>query len=1087
MRISFSRLVLFAIALALTPSRSPAQGPLTLSGRVTTEGGVPIGYAEVVIPTLGLGATTRDDGRYAIVIPGARAAAGNTIAVVARRLGYKPVTAQITLAPGIVEHDFVLAPNPLQLGEVVITGAGTVTEAQKLGSVRNTVDSTVVRNSNESNIVQALAGKAPNVEVTQQSGDPGASSFIRIRGTRTISGSGQPLFVVDGVPLDNSSFSTSNFNLNDDLGAGQTDGTVHENRASDLNPNDIESVEILKGAAAGAIYGARAGQGVILITTKSGRAGPTRFSWRSSLSVDDINHKYPLQTIYGEGISGAAPDTTRGGDCDNPSSGSICSRSWGPALVPGSPVFDHANEAYEAGHVVENDLTISGGNDRTTFYLSAGQYHNNGIFVGDNDAYSRVSVRVRGSQRLADNLKVGANFSFADTRGSFIQRGNNVNGIQLSLLRSPPNFNNLPYLDPTYGLHRTYRFQHPGPGDLVADRGFDNPFFIINEQQNRSKVGRMFGNINAEYVASTWLRVNYTLGADYSNDERLEGCPISSSDVCFAGRVIEGKLVNYQVDHSLTATVNYHVNDNLGGTVTLGQNLNARNFRQLGNVGRTLITSQPFKVSNTVSRDIPSDAQTVVHNAGYFAQATLDLYGQVYLTGALRNDGSSTFGRQNRRSWFPKASLAWTFTKVTGERPWLTFGKYRLAYGEAGQEPQPYLTSTNFLSNTIVSGISQGTGETPTQNGFGGLVQGTVKGADALRPERTKEFETGFDIGLFRDKSDLSVTYYNARTEDVILLTPVSAAGTGFTLQASNSATFRNRGLEMTLNVRPLQRQDYGWDVGFQWARNRSLVMSLGGANYVTIGDFQPNVAMVGQELGVLRSLGFYRCGLSAAGVVPAFDAACAGAPNGALFIDASGFPVADPDPRVIANPNPRWTGSVRSSFRFRKLQFSGFIDIRHGGQIWNGTKGALWSYGTHQETASRGTVRTFGQGGWYDGPVVGPGAGTAVPIGQNWYRDGDAPCPFTLIDEPCIEDGGFVKLRELSVTYTLDAPWVQRSIGVSSIDIRVSGRNLHTWTKYTGYDPETSLGGAIAPVTGIDYFNNPQTRSFVFSFTLNR
>src|ERR1700694_634046 len=664
MRISFSRLVLFAIALALTPSRSPAQGPLTLSGRVTTEGGVPIGYAEVVIPTLGLGATTRDDGRYAIVIPGARAAAGNTIAVVAGRLGYKPVTAQITLAPGIVEHDFVLAPNPLQLGEVVITGAGTVTEAQKLGSVRNTVDSTVVRNSNESNIVQALAGKAPNVEVTQQSGDPGASSFIRIRGTRTISGSGQPLFVVDGVPLDNSSFSTSNFNLNDDLGAGQTDGTVHENRASDLNPNDIESVEILKGAAGGATYGARAGQGVILITTKSGRAGPTRFSWRSSLSVDDINHKYPLQTIYGEGISGAAPDTTRGGDCDNPSSGSICSRSWGPALVPGSPVFDHANEAYEAGHVVENDLTISGGNDRTTFYLSAGQYHNNGIFVGDNDAYSRVSVRVRGSQRLADNLKVGANFSFADTRGSFIQRGNNVNGIQLSLLRSPPNFNNLPYLDPTYGLHRTYRFQHPGPGDLVADRGFDNPFFIINEQQNRSKVGRMFGNINAEYVASTWLRVNYTLGADYSNDERLEGCPISSSDVCFAGRVIEGKLVNYQVDHSLTATVNYHVNDNLGGTVTLGQNLNARNFRQLGNVGRTLITSQPFKVSNPVSRDIPSDAQTVVHNAGYFAQATLDLYGQVYLTGALRNDGSSTFGRQNRRSWVPKASLAWTFTKV---------------------------------------------------------------------------------------------------------------------------------------------------------------------------------------------------------------------------------------------------------------------------------------------------------------------------------------------------------------------------------------------------------------------------------------
>jgi hypothetical protein len=805
------------------------------------------------------------------------------------------------------------------------------------------------------------------------------------------------------------------------------------------------------------------------------------------VSVDDINHTYPLQTRYGEGVSGVAPDTTRGGDCDDPSSGSICSRSWGPALAAGSPVFDHANEAYQAGHVVENDLTISGGTDRTTFYLSAGQYHNNGIVVGDNDAYSRVSVRVRGSQRLADNLKVGANFSFTDTRGSFIQRGNNVNGIQLSLLRSPPNYNNLPYLDPTYGLHRTYRFQHPGPGDLVADRGFDNPFFIVNEQQNRSKVGRVFGNINAEYLATAWLRLNYTLGADYSNDERLEGCPISSSDVCFAGRVIDGKLVNYQIDHSLTATANYNVNPNFGGTVTLGQNLNTRNFRQLGNVGRTLITGQPFKLSNTVSRDIPSDAQTIVHNEGYFGQATLDLYDQLYLTAAVRNDGSSTFGRQNRRSWFPKASVAWTFTKLLGERPWLTFGKYRVAYGQAGQEPQPYLTSTNFLSNTIVSGISQGTGETPTQNGLGGLVQGTVKGADALRPERTKEFETGFDVGLFRDKADLSLTYYNAITADVILLTPVSAAGTGFTLQASNAATFRNRGVEATLNLRPVETPQYGWEVGLQWANNRSRVMSLGGASFVSIGDFVSNVAMVGEELGVLRSIGFVRCGISAAGVVTGFDAACVGAPQGALFIDASGFPVADPDPRVLANPNPRWTGSVHSTFRYGKLQLSGFLDIRHGGQIWNGTKGALWSYGTHQDTESRGTVRTFGQGGWYDGPVVGPGAGTGVPIGENWYRNGDAPCPFTGVDEPCIENGGFVKLRELSVTYTLDAPWVERTLGVSSVDIRVSGRNLHTWTKYTGYDPETSLGGAIAPVTGVDYFNNPQTRSFAFSFTLNR
>jgi TonB-linked SusC/RagA family outer membrane protein len=1098
MRNTLCRLGLLVTGLALAPRWAAAQEPITLSGRVVTEAGQPLAYAEVNIPSLGLGALTRDDGRYAIVIPGARASAGQTITVTARRLGYKVVSAQITLAAGIVEHDFSLALNPLQLGEIVATGAGTVTEAEKLGNVRNTVSADLIDKSNEANVVQALAGKAPNVEVTQQAGDPGASSFIRIRGTRTLSGNGQPLFVVDGVPIDNSSYSTSNFNLNDDLGVGETDGTVHENRAMDLNPNDIESVEILKGAAAGAIYGARAGQGVILITTKSGRAGPTRFSLRSSVSFDDINHTYPLQQLFGEGISNLAPDTTRGGDCDDPSSGSICSRSWGPALPPGTAIFDHANEAYQAGHVVENAMTISGGNDRTTFYLSGEQYFNNGIFVGPNDHYSRNTVRFKGTHRLADNLRVGANIAYADSRGSFIQRGNNVNGVQLSLLRSPVNFDNLPYLDPVTGLHRTYRYQHPDL--LVADRGFDNPFYIIYEQQNRSNVGRVFGNVNAEYLATSWLRVNYTLGADYANDERLEGCPISSSDVCFSGRVIDGKLINYEIDHNLTATGNYRLNSNVTGTFTLGQNLGTRNFRQLGAVGRQLVTSHPFKLSNTVLRDPPLDAQTIVHNEGYFAQATVDLYSQLYLTGALRNDGSSTFSTKHRRSWFPKMSAAWTFTQLLGDQPLVSFGKLRVAYGSAGQEPNPYLTSTTFSSSAIVSGISQGTGATPSQNGFPGLVQTGTKGADDLRPERTTEFEAGLDAGLFKDRADISLTYYNAITSDVILIRPVSAAGTGFTQEAANAAKFRNRGQEVSLNVRPVQRPEYGWELGFQWGRNRSRVLSLGGADFVGIGDFVSNVAKVGEEIGVIRGFGFVRCGLSAPGVVAGFDAACAGAPKGALFVDTNGFPVFDPDPRIIANPNPRWTGSIRSAFRYKKLQLSGLLDIRHGGQIWNGTKGALWSYGTHLDTQHRAlcddtgctgtsdplSVRTFGKGGWFDGPVVGPGAGTPVPIGQNWYRDGDAPCPFTGLDEPCIEDGGFVKLREISVTYTLDAPWVQRSLGLASIDIRVSGRNLKTWTKYTGYDPETSLGGAIAPVTGVDYFNSPQTRSFVFSINLN-
>jgi TonB-linked SusC/RagA family outer membrane protein len=1105
-------------ALIALPALLAAQEPVTITGRVTSDGGSPIGQVEVAIPTMGLGGLSRDDGRYTIVVPGARVS-GQTVTLVARRLGYKPASAQVALARGAVTHDFVLAANPLQLGEIVVTGAGTVTAAEKLGSVRNNVSSDLIQKAGEINMVQALAAKAPNVMVLQQSGDPGASSFINIRGMNSLLGSNQPLFVVDGVPLDNSTFSTSNFNAVDDAGGtlaqfGQTEGTVATNRGSDLNPSDIASVEILKGPSASAIYGSRAAFGVVLITTKSGRAGPTRFTFRSSTAFDDINRTYPLQTSFGQGLFGIHADTTLGGQCDQGGVG-ICARSWGPPIPAGAPVFDHANEIYRVGRTFSNGFSVSGGNDRTTFYLSGDQTYQQGVIVGPNNHFRRSAVRFKGTHRIIDPLTIGADLSFADTRAQYVQRGNNTNGIQLGALRTPPDFNSFPWAVET-GVGRQMRsffgVQHPTDETLFSERVFDNPFWTVFEALNESKVGRVYGNVNAEYLPRPWLKLNYTLGADYWADERLEGCPVTSSSPCAEGRVIEGKIIHYAIDHNLTATANYTISPDYGGTVTLGQNLSTRNDRQLGTVGRRFVAQRPFRLSNTIDRDLPIDQETTIHSVGWFGQGTLDVKSQLYLTAALRNDGSSTFGRDNLRSWFPKGSAAWEFTKAIGERSWLSwlsYGKARVAYGEAGVEPQPYLTSLTYSSG-LVGGISQGTGNTPTQNGIGGLVtRQDLKPATNLKPERSKEFEAGVDLGFLQDRADASVTWYNKKSQDVILLKPVSPAGTGFFQQGANAATIRNRGWEVSLNMRPLQQAEYSWEVGVQWARNRNKVLSLApGIEFIVIGDFNNQVAMPGQPLGALLGVGFLRCGVSAigneaVGTIPTDTTlgqvcATAGAPRGALYIGPDGFPAPDPDLRIVQNPEYSWTGSVRSSFRYKKFQVSGLLDIRHGGQIWNGTRGALWSYGVHQDTEQRGTCvsatvcsgneKTFGQGGWWDGPVVGGGAGTAVPIGENWYRF-IAACPFIGIDEPCIEDGGFVKLREISVSYTFDQPWVRRTIGFSSVDLRVSGRNLHTWTNYGGYDPETNLGGAISGAlgaSGVDYFNNPQTRSFAVSVTLN-
>ncbi len=1116
MQLTRSRVVpIILSALLALPVLLAAQEPVTMTGKVTSDASLPLGQVEVAIPALGLGALSREDGVYAIVVPGARAS-GQTVTVVARRLGYKSQSAQITLTAGGVTHDFVLAANPLQLGEVVVTGAGTSMPAEQIGNVRNSVSADLIQRANEWNAVQALAGKAPNVIVSSSSGEPGAGSYITIRGSRTVgiqnSGSAQPLIVVDGVPIDNTSFSTTDFNPTDGLTAGSIEGTTQTNRAADINPNDIESVEILKGAAAAAIYGSRAAQGVVMYTTKHGKAGPTHYSLRSSTSVDDINHTYPLQRSWKQGLGGAPP-----GDCTPPTpvhpasgpSNFACRTSWGPAVGPADTTYDHATEAYVTGYTSDNTLTVSGGNDRTTFYLSGGYLRDRGVFVGPNNLNQRATLRFNGSHRVSDNVKIGANIAYVDARANYIQRGNNTNGLQLDLLRSPPDWNNLPYLAAN-GQHQSFRFQNPQVTDGNKSRGWNNPFFTLNVPQNTSQLGRVYGNVTAEFVPATWLKVNYTLGADYSNDERLEGAPQSSTPPTTTGRVTEGKLINYQIDHNLTATATRSFSSDFSGTLTLGQSLNTRNVRQLANVGRTLIAPQPYKLSNTVSRDVPIDAETVIHDESFFGQGTLSAYGELFLTAALRNDGSSTFDQDHLRSWFPKGSVAWEFTKAIGERPVLSYGKLRASYGEAGQEPDPYLTSTIYSGITVIGGYTQGMGANPTQSGFGGLASSIVKGATSLRPERTKEFETGFDVGLFREKADLSFTFYNAITSDVILLTPLPPS-TGYEREAKNSAKFRNRGYEVSLNVRPVQHADLAWDIGLQWASNRSRVVSLGGPQFVYLdpNNISPRVAVVqDQEVGVFYDVGLAQCGISPAGmdaVVPGHDLninsprdaahPCGGAPVGAYYIDTlTGFPVKDNQQRVIGNPNPRWTGSIRSSVRFRKLQLSGLLDIKHGGQMYNGTRAALYAYGTHKDTEVRadcsgatcvGNTHVIGDpGSPLVGPVVGPGANIAVPIGENWYTDigglfGGTP-------EQFIEDAGFVKLREISVGYTLDEPWVQRTFGFSSIEVRVAGRNLHTWTSYTGYDPETNLGGSVQSSRGLDYFNMPQTRSFVVSLTLN-
>jgi len=1031
---------------------------------------------------------TQEDGLYSFTVPAQRVS-GQTVTLTARRVGYAPQNAQITLAAGTITHDFVMTAAVQQLEQVIVTGSGTSQVRERVGSTINTVDSsTILRQAQPQNIISSLSATAPNVRVNTQSGEPGASAFVVIRGATSVTGTNQPLIVVDNQPIDNSTIATN----------GGNQSTVTQNRAADINPNDVESIQVLKGAAASAIYGARAANGVILITTKKGANGPTRYTVTSTQTFDNIIKTFPLQQSFGQGSNG------RPGGCSNPDC-SANSLTWGPLLPAGTPVYNHATEIYDVGLTSDNAINLSAGSQRTTFFLSGGLTDQLGVMRGGNNRYDRTTVRLSASHQLLNTLTFGGNFSYLNTAGNYVQKGSNTSGLLLGALRTPPDFNNQQYLDSASGLHRSYRFPNPTSASLTNSRGYDNPFFVLNNPGNRSELGRFVGNLTANWIPTSWLNLNETFGADNYSDSRLEALPFTSSGDP-VGNVTRFQINNLIIDHNLTATLSHTFNPSFDARLVLGQNLNSRRNRQIYVFGEQLVAPSPLAIQNTVSYN-PTETRSLVHVQGYFGQAELDLYNQLHITAGLRNDAFSSFGTGQRSALYPKVDAAWTFSRFfNGGAPTGTGrfsnGRLRAAYGETGREPPVYATLTALSTTTLFgSGFQDFIGT--KQSGQGGVVTGFSLGNPDLRPERNREAEAGVDLGFFDQSSDLSVTVYNKRSTSVILPVPVNAASTGAGTALVNGATVTNKGFELSANVRPYSSRNVELTIGGNFSRNigkvESLIQGVQFIPYNTEG-FTGAIgsSTVGYAPGVIRGQDFVRCGLGQRVTLPGVgaaadvDSACgSGAAKGALYIaSTNNRPVVNPDDRVIADPNPRWMSGLNGQLRLGHFQFSTLFDLRRGGQVWNGTRSALDRFGTAQETEiRRDTAGIFGQNVLANQAVAGPGAGKVafrtLADWQNWYTTTGGSA--SAVQSQFVEDGSFVKWREISVFYTADQPWVRSRLGLSSVLIRVAGRNLHTWTKYRGLDPETNLGGAEFLTQGIDFFQNPQTRSFVVAVTLNR
>lgn len=1066
------------LAFALLPAFLAAQQPTTITGQVTAEGGLPIAFVAVSVESMNLGTLTDQEGRYELIIPASRAT-GQEVTIGARLVGRTSESRTATLSPGAQIIDFVLASDPLELEEIVVTGVGIEVERAKLGVTINEVEATEIVRSNESNIVAALAGKAPNVEVTSSSGDPGGGAYIRIRGANSLLGSNQPLFVIDGVPIDNSTIRIE----------ASSAGTAVANRAQDLNPADIEDLQILKGPAAAAVYGSRAANGVILITTKSGRPGTSNVSYSVNYSNDQVSRLQSLNTAYGQGVSGEASETSP--------------LSWGPLLGPGATVYDHAGELYRTANTYDQHLTMSGGSDRTTYYLSLGRLDQAGVVRG-NSQYERTTVRLRGSHAFRDDLRLDGNFAYINSASELVQTGSNISGIQLAALRTPPDFDNLPYLDPDNGLHRSYR--NPFPETVTERRGYDNPFWIANEMPNTAAVGRTFGNIGVNYTPTPDITVRYTLGADYSADERTAIFPKSSSDFP-NGRLIRGDLVNLQVDHNLTATIDHSFGNSAIGSLTVGQNLNHREYRRYQVNGQTLFLGTD-QLDFTVDQS-PDEYTQTIRTSGYFAQGQLDLWDELFFTGGVRYDGSNTFGRGDSHFAYPKFSTAWEFTDYVGDLP-VSFGKLRAAYGIAGKQPPVFSNVNAFQKGLISDGWLSPNGLETIYGGAEGVVsQGTLGNQD-IEPERTSEYEVGADLAFLDNRLSFGVTYYRQKTTDAILEVDVPPS-TGFFSKFANAAEFENEGWELTAGFEAIDRPGLRWSIEGQWATNESCVLDLAGTEEVALTGFTgATSSVVAPEkdasgnitecysIGALFGDDFLRFGAgNKSDEGYDIDAMFSGWNEGDIYIGDDGYPQYDPRERVAGDPNPEWTASIRNTIQLGdNLVITSLIDIKYGGDMWNGTKGALYYFGAHEDTEpyhGDGTTVVFGQSNTgadsnstlADEKVAGPGAGMPVLVDQLYFLS-NIGSGFTGPFTQFVEDAGFVKLRDISVSYLLEDLDFLGRIGLSDAVITVSGRNLKTWTDYTGIDPESNLNGQTLG-RGLEYFNNPQTRSFVFGVTLNR
>jgi TonB-linked SusC/RagA family outer membrane protein len=1012
----------------------------TVSGNVTDAASHPLPGVTVLVKGGTVGTTTNTGGHYEI-----SAQPGDVLEF--RFLGYINKDVTVTDATSL---NVTLASNQQELSAVVVTALGITRQKRTIGFSSQEISGSELVQSHQPNLVNALQGRVAGVTVTSSGGGPGQGASILIRGVNSLDvnspGVNEPLFVIDGIPMDNST---------SDQGTTGGRGAQMPNRASDINPEDIESINILRGGAATALYGLRGANGVVVITTKQAKAGTMRVNYTATYGIDQVDKFPEVQNKYTQGYSGVYDKTSFWPE-------------WGPTVAaakgldPTHPdqLYNQYARAYINGNQFRNTLSVSGGTEKASLASSVSYFKQNGTIPFT--WYRDLSAKMSGKLKISDKLSMGAMMYYINTDGNFYD----ANRFNEDMSYWSPRWDVRDYIKPD-GTEKTY--------------GNDNPWYTAATNKFESKVNRIISSVNLTYSPLSWLTASYRFGMDYYMDARTATAPgpkgvpdefIESDNG--EGFVNEFRHAYRQVNSNLMLSFDHKWNDKFQTTLHLGQEVLDRNEDMIAALGSDLNVYNLFNLGNAAIQQTAQD-KTQYRIVSVYGEFTAGYDDYLYLTLTGRNDWTSSLEQANRSFFYPSVSLSYIFSDQVKLPSWVTYAKLRASLAEIGKDARPYSTAIVYVPAQLpINQVSLWT-------------RNNASGVSNLKPERTTTFEIGTDLSILQDRLGLNFTWYKSDSKDEIIGVQTPAS-TGFTTITLNAGEIRNRGVELTVHATPVKKRNFSWDLSLNFSANKNRVVAIYkdlqelvvGSEFGYGGSSPTFKYIVGQPVGNIYGTYWQRYYGN-------------GKTGDSLFTDkskpqvigADGFPVRAPssDQKILGNSQPKWLAGLNNSFTYKNWNLSFLFDTRQGLEKFNQLDNFMSAFGIAKYTENRDETIVF-PGVLADGTPntkkvwLNQGTGPdGVDYGAGYYRN-----VYRGVTENFVQDASWVRLRTVSLSYNLPERWLKGSF-ISRASVSFTGNNLWLSTPYNGFDPEASdapAGSAIASEqSGFTY---PQMRNYLFS-----